>query len=208
MLGLVDRLSNSGHAGSVNRTQVDGTVCAAGAAASADIRPVRGSDREAIRDFLAGLSLRTRYLRFFGAIDADTPAMVRLLAGSDPAGRPAGGDGTGRGYVDALVATEDGTIVGHGMASDGRDPSGARVSEMGVVVADAWQGKGVGTTLTRALAARARARGAAVIVMDVLAENRDMLGVIARNFPAARRDRSGPYVSIRVPLPRQEEASR
>ncbi len=177
----------------------------AGAAAAADVRPVRGSDQEAIRDFLAGLSLRTRYLRFFGAIGADTPAMLRLLAGGAAAGSAA--DVTGREYVDTLVATEDGKVIGHGMASDGRDRSGARVSELGVVVADAWQGKGVGTSLTRALAARARARGAAAIAMDVLAENRVMLAVIARNFPAARRHSCGPYVSVRVPLPGQERDS-
>jgi hypothetical protein len=52
----------------------------------------------------------------------------------------------------------------------------------------------------RALAARARARGATTLVMDVLAENRRMLAMIARRWPDARHDRSGPYITVRARL--------
>jgi hypothetical protein len=41
--------------------------------------------------------------------------------------------------------------------------------------------------------------------MDVLAENREMLAMITNHFPAARHDRSGPQVTIHVPLPRYQE---
>jgi ribosomal protein S18 acetylase RimI-like enzyme len=174
--------------------------------AGIEIRPARPSDCDAIRDFLAGLSLRTRYLRFFAGVVPATPAMLRRLTGGPPpAAAPGARDGE---HVDALLATEDDVIIGHAMATDAREPSGARVTEIGVVVADARQRRGVGSALTRALASRAQARGAIAILMDVLAENRDMLTMIMNHFPAADHQRSGPYVSIHIPLPRYQEEQR
>jgi GNAT superfamily N-acetyltransferase len=177
----------------VNGTQGDGR------AARTEIRPAHDCDRDAVRDFLAGLSLRTRYLRFFAGVAPATPAMLRRLTGG---ATPAAGGGE---HIDALLATEGDEIIGHAMATDTREPSGARVTEIGVVVADARQGRGVGSALTRTLASRAEARGATMILMDVLAENRQMLTMIANHFPAASHRRSGPYVSIHVPLPRYQE---
>jgi ribosomal protein S18 acetylase RimI-like enzyme len=185
---------------------VNGTQGAQGgspAAARIDIRPARDADRDAIRDFLVGLSLRTRYLRFFAGVVPATPAMLGRMTGSAaPAGAPAAGGGD---HIDALLATEGDVIIGHAMATDTREPSGARVTEIGVVVADARQGRGLGSALTRTLASRAQARGATTILMDVLAENRQMLNMIANHFPAASHHRSGPYVTIHVPLPRSPE---
>jgi ribosomal protein S18 acetylase RimI-like enzyme len=184
----------------VNGTQVAGRD---GPAAGIEIRPARPSDHDAIRDFLVGLSLRTRYLRFFAGVVPATPAMLRRLTGGAPT--PAAPGAGGGEHVDALLATEDDVIIGHAMATDTREPSGSRVTEIGVVVADARQRRGVGSALTRALASRAQARGATVILMDVLAENRDMLAMITNHFPAADHQRSGPYVSIHIPLPRDQE---
>jgi GNAT superfamily N-acetyltransferase len=186
MLDLFDRLSNPGDARSVNRTQVDA------AAARIEIRQACGADRDAIRDFFAGLSLRTRYLRFFTGVQPVTDAMLRLLAGC--------GD-----HTDTVVATEDGAIIGHAMATDTTGPAGTHAVEIGVVVADARQGHGVGSALVRALAGRAQARGTAVILMEVLAENREMLAMITNHFPAAQHHHSGPYVAIHAPLPRSPE---
>lgn len=146
-----------------------------------------GADRPALRDFLAGLSTRTRYLRFFAGTVPASPAMLGVL----------GGDRRG---VDVIVATRDGAIIGHAMAVDTPGPDGDLVSDLGVVVADAWQGQGVGTRLMRTLAGRARARGATSVTMDVLAENRPMLTMITDNWPSARQHRSGPYLTIRAPL--------
>ncbi len=159
------------------------------------IRQASPTDYEGLRDFLAGLSLRTRYLRFFAGVGPVTPAMLRRLIGGATPGR----------YVDVLVAIEDGAVIGHGMSSDDTGTSGERVTEMGVVVTDTRQGRGIGTALMRALAGRARARGATAVMMDVLAENQRMLAMIDKQLPAARQDRSGPYVTVRAPLPRPQE---
>jgi len=151
------------------------------------IRQAAGADHPALRDFLTGLSVRTRYLRFFAGALPASPVMLRALAGA-------------RHGVDALVATRNGAIIGHAMAVDTTGPDGAATAEIGVVVADAWQGRGVGSGLIRALASRARARGATTLVMEVMAENRLVLAMIAGRWPDARYDRSGPYVTVHARL--------
>jgi GNAT superfamily N-acetyltransferase len=157
------------------------------------IRQASRGDCEAIKDFVVGLSPRTRYLRFFtGAPTVNTAALRRLT-----------GDGEN---IDAVVATEAGTIIGHAMAADTTGPAGARVTEIGVAVTDTKQGQGVGTALTRELALRARARGATALAMDVLAENRQVMNMIAGHWPAAHYDRSGPYVTIYAGLTQPGQA--
>jgi GNAT superfamily N-acetyltransferase len=150
------------------------------------IRQAGGGDIGGLREFLAGLSAQTRYLRFFAGVPASA-AMLRILAGQRP-------------DADALVATRKGLIIGHAMAVDTGGPPGAAATEIGVVVADAWQGRGVGSGLMRALASRARDRGAATLVMEVMAENRRVLAMIAGRWPDARHDRSGAYVTVCAPL--------
>jgi GNAT superfamily N-acetyltransferase len=150
------------------------------------IRQAGGGDLGGLRDFLSGLSLRTRYLRFFAGAPASA-AMLRVLAGQRP-------------DADALVATRNGVIIGHAMAVDTAGSPGATATEIGVVVADAWQGRGVGSGLIRALASRARARGATTLVMEVMAENQRVLAMIAGRWPDARHDRSGAYVTVHARL--------
>src|SRR6202044_1283360 len=88
-------------------------------------------------------------------------ALLRLLSG-----------GTGTTY--AVVATRGDVIIGHAMAADRADLRGARMTDIGVVVADAWpwqgqgQGQGVGYALVRALITMAQARDVTSVAMDVL----------------------------------------
>ena len=151
------------------------------------IRQAGGGDLGGLRAFLSGLSVRTRYLRFFAGAPPAGPAMLRILAGQRP-------------DADALVATRNEVIIGHAMAVDATGPPGAATTEIGVVVADAWQGRGVGSELVRALASRAQARGATTLVMEVMAENRQVLAMIAGRWPDARHDRSAAYVTVHARL--------
>ena len=156
------------------------------------IRQASRADCDAIGRFLAGLSAKTLYLRFFTGAPPVSGATLRRMAGEG-------------GNVDVVVATEEGTIIGHAMAAETAGPAGARVADIGVAVTDARQGRGVGTALTRELAARARARGTRTFSMDVLAENRRALAMIGRAWPAARYNRAGPYVTIQASLARTED---
>jgi GNAT superfamily N-acetyltransferase len=195
MLNLVDRPSNPGDAEFVNRTQIGRPERRAAAA----IRPVGPADLAALSDFFARLSVESRYLRFFAPV---TPAhgLLHLLAG-------------GPANVDAIVAVADGVVVGHAMAADRPDPKdpgepgdpcGARATDIGVVVADAWQRRGVGAALMRALVARARARGVTSLAMDVLPGNRKVLAMIIGHWPDAAIDHSPESLDIRIPLPRYQ----
>jgi GNAT superfamily N-acetyltransferase len=160
------------------------------------IRPVIPADEAVLHDFFAALSVESRYLRFFAPV---TPScgLFDLMAG-----KPA--------HVDAIVAVADGVIVGHAMAADrpapgdpghpGR-PGGPRVTDVGVVVADAWQRRGVGAALMRALIGRAQARGVTALAMDVLPGNRRVLAMIAGHWPEAAIGRSPDGVDVRIPLP-------
>ncbi|MFI6739414.1 GNAT family N-acetyltransferase [Nonomuraea sp. NPDC050451] len=133
------------------------------------IRPARPDDEERIRRFLAGLSLHTQTLRFFTGVSTPATALVRTLLALDE-------------RRDALVAiTEGGEIVGHAMSFKG----GCADVEVAVVVADQWQGRGIGPRLIDVLLLRASVRGARSVGMDVLGENRRVLRLIRRLWPDA-----------------------
>ena len=153
---------------------------------SAAIRPAQPTDLAALGEFFAGLSLRTRYLRFFAGI-TPTASMLRHLAG-----------GAG---ADALIATDGDVIIGHAMAVDRAGSGSGSTADVAVVVADAWQGRGIGSALLQALIGRAQARGVAWLTMDVQHANTLMRGIIARRWPNARPDYSSDCLTFRVPLP-------
>ena len=183
VLNLVGRLRNSEFVKPGQIGWTDG--CAAAA-----IRTMCPEDLSALGEFFAGLSARTRYLRFFGPV-TPSPALLRQLCGLTDT-------------IDAMVAVQAGIIVGHAMAVDRTAPEDARVTDIGVVVADAWQGRGLGSALMRALVTRARARGVTLLEMDVLNGNRQVIDMITSHWPAARVERSADSISIRIRLQQQQ----
>jgi GNAT superfamily N-acetyltransferase len=169
----------------VDRTQED---LVAGFPATT-IRAPGAADLAALGTFFAGLTLHTRVKRFFAPVWPG-PAMLRTLCGT--AGR-----------ADVLVAERRGVIIGHAMAVDyARSSTGLR-TDFGVVVADAWQGRGVGAALVRALVSRAQARGVTEVVMDVMPSNREVLAMITSHWAAARTARSADSVTVQIQLPTQ-----
>jgi GNAT superfamily N-acetyltransferase len=170
----------------VNRTQVH----QAPARAAVTIRPSDAGDLAPLTGFFAGLSTRTRVQRFFAPL-RPTPALVRRACRVS--------------HGDVLLATQAGVIIGHAMAADraadgapGQDES---LTEIGVVVADAWQGQGVGSALMRTLVRRAQARGVTSLSMDVLPGNQQVLAMIAGHWSASRTERSADCLTIQVGLP-------
>ena len=69
------------------------------------------------------------------------------------------------------------------------------------MVADAWQRRGVGATLMRALIDRAQARGVTALAMDVLPGNRRVLAMVTGHWPQAAVGHAADSVDIRIPLP-------
>jgi len=74
-------------------------------------------------------------------------------------------------------------------------------AECAIVVADAWQGRGLGTELIRSLAHAARARGILTLVGQSLAENH-RIGAWARQFgcPATTEPNSGGLLQVTLDL--------
>lgn len=127
------------------------------------IRPITPEDRAELADAVRRLSPQSRYQRFLGAIDSLDERTLRYLTEIDHHDH------------EALVAFDaaDGQAVGvarYARAADGED-----AAELAVVVADAWQGQGLGTLLVRKVVERAREEGLSRLTALVLAANADML---------------------------------
>jgi GNAT superfamily N-acetyltransferase len=169
------------------------------ASAAFTVRRAEAADFPALGDFFAGLSARTRYLRFFAPVTPNS-ALLRLLCGEP-------------GDVDAVVAVRDGVIIGHAMAADAApppDPCGPETAhgceatpapDVGIVVADPWQGRGVGAALMRALITAVQGRGVTTLAMDVLAGNRKVLAMISAHWPVTPVGRSQDCITVHVRLP-------
>jgi acetyltransferase len=130
------------------------------------IRPIRRDDATRELAFISGLSPETRYNRLMYSMREPSAQFLRQLVEVD--------------YRDtmALLATVPGaagdeTIIG--VARYAADAPGAGTAEFAVTVADAWQGRGIGTTLTRALFAYARERGLSAMRGTILAANTRMI---------------------------------
>jgi GNAT superfamily N-acetyltransferase len=173
-------------AGSVMRTPVIAPVRAAPAGGL--IRTVRPADATRIREFVCGLSSRSQYFRFFASVAPPSTGLLRALSGET-------------GTADILVVTDSrDAIIGHAMAADARTAAGLLESNIGLVVADEWQQRGLGTTLLSLLVARAAARGVSALVLDVLPANDRMRGIITRRWPDAPMERTRDALIIRPRL--------
>jgi GNAT superfamily N-acetyltransferase len=145
------------------------------------------ADESRIREFAAGLSEPTRYFRFFTTISPASRSLLRVLTGGIPGS-------------DILVITdEQGAVVGHGMAA-GISADGRPGVDLALVIADAWQGQGLGTVLLELLARRAASRGARALVVEVLPGNARMLALFSRYWPNARRTWNGDAFTLSADL--------
>jgi acetate---CoA ligase (ADP-forming) len=134
------------------------------------VRPARPDDEPALRSFFRGLSDQSRWFRFFGG------GGEHFL--SDAARRSVSvEDGTF-----SLVATAGptGEIVGQGLYV----PTRADHAEVALAVADAYQGRGLGTIFLAHLAGSAAANRIRVFDAEVLASNHRMLELVRESgFP-------------------------
>lgn len=136
------------------------------------LRPIRPDDAQALQEFVRGLSEEARYMRFVSMMRELTPRMLSRYT-----------------HVDyhrelALVATCDlpdeggqlrETIIG--LAHYLRNPDG-RGAEYALVIADNWQGHGLGRRLMSRLIDAAREQGLDYIEGLVLSNNRPMLSLM------------------------------
>jgi GNAT superfamily N-acetyltransferase len=127
------------------------------------VRPFEPGEEAGLCRFLEAVSAESLYSRFFGTPTPDRAAAS--LACAQP------GD-------IALVAQggPDRSIVAHA----GAFRTGEDRAEAAFLVADGWQGRGLGSIMFSRLAAAARERGIATLVAEVLPGNHPMLAVFQR----------------------------
>jgi acetyltransferase len=154
------------------------------------IRPLRHDDIERERAFIEGLSAQTLYLRLqYSANHASERDLERLLDL----------DYFDRLAIAALVAARDGErIVG---VSRYARIDGSRRAECAIVVADEWQGRGLGSELMRALAGAAVERGIDGFEGTTLAAN-DRIAAWARRSGLAvqTQPNSGGLLQVQLDL--------
>ena len=152
------------------------------------LRPPRAGDADALLDFFASLSERSLYRRFHG-LPTLGPGLVEPLLDSDWVERG------------ALLGTFEDAGREHVVAVANyvrlRDPV---VAEAAFVVADAYQRQGIGMRLLEQLAIRAAAVGIERFLAEVMAENRDMIGVFEAVGFELTRELGGGEIEVEFPI--------
>jgi acetyl coenzyme A synthetase (ADP forming)-like protein len=154
--------------------------------ASVHVRPIRLSDGPALVAFHSRLSQEAVYFRYFAPKPALTAAEVRRFTDVDHVDRV------------ALVAELRDELLA--VAVYERLPNSPSEAEVGVVVSDRHQGRGLGTILIEHLAAAARERGITRFVAETLADNHKMLEVFRRAGFDERTHLEGGVVTVELTI--------
>jgi acetyltransferase len=131
---------------------------------SITVRPIRPEDADIETEFAHKLSLESRYNRFLGGGVRLTPELLEKFTRID----------FSRDMALIATVTLEGVETAIGVARYARLGE-ATSCEFAIVIADAWQGSGLGTRLLRKLVESAREHGIRRIVGVVLSSNSRML---------------------------------
>jgi GNAT superfamily N-acetyltransferase len=148
------------------------------------IRELGPGDGDVVDVVFAGLSPRSRYLRFQSHATELSAATRRSLTALD-----------GHTHI-ALAAFAQGVPIGIVRIID----LGHGRAELAVEVVDSWQGCGVGTQLLQAARERAAAMGYRELVGEMLVVNAAAHAALRRVFRVVRVRRDGSELTITMPL--------
>ncbi|MBV9805264.1 MAG: GNAT family N-acetyltransferase [Solirubrobacterales bacterium] len=153
-------------------------------ASAVQLRPVRIGDEPALREFVETVSADSLRRRFCGSISpAIAAASLALRLDSDDI---------------VLLAEVPGTpsIVGHAAAYR----IGPERAEVAFVIADAWQGRGLGSIMLSRLATAVGEHGVTTLTAEVLPTNQAMLTVFARSPHPVEMWTGADGVEVRIAL--------
>jgi acetyl coenzyme A synthetase (ADP forming)-like protein len=159
----------------------DGSVAA--------VRPSSRADLPALRRFFHALSPESRYRRFFTACEAQDAVLERLSDSTRPA--------------ENLMLIAERAIDGETriIAAASYTASGADCAEAAFAVADAFQGKGLGTALLERLAVLAAREGVRRFQASTLVDNARMLEVFRDSgFEIRSKSAGGSVVDVQWSL--------
>ena len=154
------------------------------------IRQVEPEDAEQLKIGFEHLGAVSRYRRFLTPVDDLSPRQLSYLTHVDHVSH------------EAIAALDSVTGAGIGIARYVRDPDDPHQAEVAIVVADAWQGRGVGTALMARLVARARAAGIERITARMLVGNNAARALIGRAADIAGEAREAGTISLTARLRR------
>jgi GNAT superfamily N-acetyltransferase len=144
-------------------------------------RPLRRDDGDLLDAVMAGLSSRSRYLRFHSPKPRLTAADRAFLTNVD-----------GHDHLALVAFAHDGAPIGVGRAVRLRDDT--KTAELAVAVVDARQRQGVGGELIRRVARAAVAVGIERLIAHVLAESSLAVSLPRRGWRVVERD--GPTLRL------------
>jgi GNAT superfamily N-acetyltransferase len=152
------------------------------------LRPLVDDDRGRLVDAFYRLSEKSRYRRFFAPVRDLSEETLDYLVEIDHHDH------------EAIVAldSESGDLIG--VARYVRQAPGSERAEAAVVVADDWQGQGLGRALLERLASRARQEGILRFTALVQADNRRALELLSQIGPTSRGF-EGSVVELDIELP-------
>ena len=141
------------------------------------VRPMALADAGMVQSFVSGLSATSRYYRFLAPVQELSPRMIDLLTRTDPP----------RLVALVAIAQADGrqSIVAETRYALNDDGAGADIA---IVVADAWQRRGIGTATLAMLERMAMAAGVVRLMGESLATNDRFVRFAGRCGFAIRAD--------------------
>jgi GNAT superfamily N-acetyltransferase len=153
------------------------------------IRQGHHTDRGLLLRGFERLSPESRYRRFLAPMKELTESTIRSLTEIDHHNH------------EAMIALDERTGEGIGVARYVRNPQRPDVAELAVTVIDDWQRRGVGTLLLEVISARAREEGITRFTGLMLATNKEMMDLLQELGPVRVVDRDLGTVEIEVPIP-------
>jgi nucleotide-binding universal stress UspA family protein/GNAT superfamily N-acetyltransferase len=155
-----------------------------------EVRQLEPGDKGILARGFATLSEEGRYRRFATTVPELSESQLRQLTDVDHHDH------------EALIATIHGGDSALGVARYVRLPDEPHVAEAAIVVADAWQAKGLGTALLEALADRARSEGIVCFSAVVQSDNAKVIRLLKGLGPATGTPNGSQY-EIRIDLPQR-----
>lgn len=153
------------------------------------IRQGHSSDKGLLLRGFERLGPESRYRRFLAPMPDLNEGMVRYLTEIDHHDH------------EAMIALDEETGEGIGVARYVRDAERRDVAEVAVTVIDDWQGRGLGTLLLEMIGARAREEGITTFTALMLATNQEMIDLLGRLDPVRVVDREPGRVEVEAPIP-------
>jgi len=161
-----------------------GPASTAAAGAALAVRRAAGDDRQALADMLARCSRETRYRRFHGYVNVfPRRYLAEALSGSPV-------------HVALVASAADGRIVA--LASCRGVFEG--VAELGILVEDEWQRRGIGRRLLEEFVGYASRTGLRALQAQVLAEQSWLVGLL-RGYGTCETRGTGAVLNVTLRLP-------